>query len=673
MYPNNKLLNNVVNRFLPIPESVLKGLEPEPKITDFTLIKELGVGSFGRVLLVQHNKTQAQYAIKAIDKRNTTNIQEKPYFRREIEIMYRIHHPNVVKLFGHFEDNTYCYFIMEYIQGGNIYSYVPKNGIRTISTQQVASIIKDVISATYFLHNMVPPIIHRDIKPENVLLASGMQAKLTDFGWSNYMQGDYKRTTVCGTPIYLAPEMINNTGHDEKVDIWCIGVLLFELMTGVQPWRGTDVNTVKMNIVRLKINWPKNMDRKAGDLISRILRYNPEERISLESMLMHPFFTQFFPNAISCLKRPDNTRYKVFIISKDHPLTWNPVYTNNRPMPVQPQLYNPYSTQTYTQNNYNNLLQKYDSLKKEYNQLRTAGFSTSTLVNLRRELKEKEDKINQLMIQGRGTGGLTQNNTWYNTSYNGNTLQTTYNDLVNENYDLKNKLNIYKTHFKTQSGPIFLDNDFNNIRNSITQNNKEQFSQAITQLRTNLDNVTQTNYNAIIMARNQEIEKWKQQERLREALTHLILAEVFGLKELLHQCVVTGGGSLHKGSLHLLGLIQLVGGYVLNDGCTTLGLPRVLLHQQHVNHAVEAGTCGNRILYGHAVRAVSLFQTGENLVEVAVVAIQLVHQEDHGLLELLRVAESIHRAYLGTILAVDEDDSLVRHVQGGDGASHEVI
>ena len=516
MYPNNKLLNNVVNRFLPIPESVLKGLEPEPKITDFTLIKELGVGSFGRVLLVQHNKTQAQYAIKAIDKRNTTNIQEKPYFRREIEIMYRIHHPNVVKLFGHFEDNTYCYFIMEYIQGGNIYSYVPKNGIRTISTQQVASIIKDVISATYFLHNMVPPIIHRDIKPENVLLASGMQAKLTDFGWSNYMQGDYKRTTVCGTPIYLAPEMINNTGHDEKVDIWCIGVLLFELMTGVQPWRGTDVNTVKMNIVRLKINWPKNMDRKAGDLISRILRYNPEERISLESMLMHPFFTQFFPNAISCLKRPDNTRYKVFIISKDHPLTWNPVYTNNRPMPVQPQLYNPYSTQTYTQNNYNNLLQKYDSLKKEYNQLRIAGFSTSTLVNLRRELKEKEDKINQLMIQGRGTGGLTQNNTWYNTSYNGNTLQTTYNDLVNENYDLKNKLNIYKTHFKTQSGPIFLDNDFNNIRNSITQNNKEQFSQAITQLRTNLDNVTQTNYNAIIMARNQEIEKWKQQERLRE-------------------------------------------------------------------------------------------------------------------------------------------------------------
>ena len=516
MIPNNKLLNPVVNRFLPIPESVLKGLEPEPKITDFTLIKELGVGSFGRVILVQHNKTQAQYAIKAIDKRNTANIQEKPYFRREIEIMYRIHHPNVVKLFGHFEDNTYCYFIMEYIQGGNIYSYVPKNGIRKISTQQVASIIKDVISATYFLHNMIPPIIHRDIKPENVLLGSGMQAKLTDFGWSNYMQGEYKRTTVCGTPIYLAPEMINNSGHDEKVDIWCIGVLLFELMTGVQPWRGTDVNTVKMNISRLNINWPKNMDKKARDLISKILKYYPYERISLENMLMHPFFTQFFPNAISCLKRPDDTKYKVFIISKDHPLTWNPVFNaSNRVMRVQAQLNNPYSTQTYNQNNYNNLLQKYDSLKKEYQQLRTAGFSTSTLSNLRRELQEKEDKINQLMIGGRNTGSYVQNNNWYKTNYINNNLQTTYNDLVNENYDLKNKLNLYKTHFKTQNGPVFLDNDFNNIRNSITQNNKVGFSQAINQLKMNLDNVTTYNYNPIIQARDQEIEKWKQQERIR--------------------------------------------------------------------------------------------------------------------------------------------------------------
>ena len=506
--------NNVINRFLPIPESVLKGLESEPKITDFTLIKELGVGSFGRVLLVQHNLTQAQYAIKAIDKRNKANIQEKPYFRREIEIMYRIHHPNVVKLFGHFEDNTYCYFIMEYIAGGNIYSYVPKNGIHTISTQQVASIIKDVISATYFLHHMYPPIIHRDIKPENVLLGDNMRAKLTDFGWSNYMQGDFKRTTVCGTPIYLAPEMINNTGHDEKVDIWCIGVLLFELITGQQPWQGSDVQTVKYNISRLKINWPKQMDRNAADLISKILRYNPEERISLRNMLMHPFFTKYFPNGVSCLKRPDNTQYKVFVVSKDHPLTWNPVYNgNDAGLRLKPYLgAGGYSTQTLNQYNYNNLLQRYDNLKKEYNQLRSAGFSTNALDGLRQELRDKEEKINRLVGKG-ATNNL--GGTWYKNNYKTNVLQTTYNDLKNENYDLKNRLNLYQTHFKTQNGALLLDNDFNNIRNSITQNNKVGFSQALTQLRTNLDNVTQNNYNTIIMMKDQEIQKWKEQERIR--------------------------------------------------------------------------------------------------------------------------------------------------------------
>ena len=157
-------INKVLSRFLPITKSVLNGLEAEPKITDFTLLKELGEGSFSRVLLVQHNITQAQYAIKAIDKRNQDNIDEKENFKREAEIMYRINHPNIVKLYGHFEDNTYCYFIMEYMSGGNAYSLVPKYGQKKISPKMTASILKDVISATYYLHHMIPPIIHRDIK-----------------------------------------------------------------------------------------------------------------------------------------------------------------------------------------------------------------------------------------------------------------------------------------------------------------------------------------------------------------------------------------------------------------------------------------------------------------------------------------------------------------------------
>ena len=495
--------NNVLNRFLPIPGTVLKGLESEPKISDFILMKELGVGSYGRVILVQHKITQAKYAIKCIDKRNKVNIEEKPYFRREIEIMYRVHHPNVVKLFGHFEDNKYCYFIMEYIPGGNVYNLVPKNGIKTVPTKTIVSIMKDVISAVYFLHHMSPPIIHRDIKPENVVLDQNMRAKLTDFGWSNYMQGDMKRTTVCGTPVYLAPEIINNRGHDEKVDIWCIGVLLFELLTGISPFQGNDVQTIKYNINRLNIAWQRDMDRDAVDLIRRILKYNPEERISLEQMLLHPFITKYFPNAISCLIKPDNTQYKLFIVSKDNPLTWNPKLTSNdyNAVKIRPN-YNP-NQNALSQYNYNNLLQKYESLKQEYSDLQKVGFSKASLENLRRELVEKENKLKQL----RGLAPM---------GYGSKNLNVTYNDLKNENYDLRNILNQYKTQYNTTNqNVIYLDNNFNEIMTNVSSNNKIGFNHAFNKLKTNIDSYTQNNYNAIITMKDLEIKKWKEEERLR--------------------------------------------------------------------------------------------------------------------------------------------------------------
>jgi serine/threonine protein kinase len=294
---------------------------------------------------------------------------------------------------------------------------------------------------------------------------------------------------------------------------------MFELMTGFSPFQGNDIKTLKYNISRFKIVWPSEMDRDAADLISRILKYNPEERISLEQMLLHPFFTKYYPNAISCLKKPDNTQYKVFIVSKDNPLTWNPAYTGN-------EYTNDYGLQMNTSQNdytnvnsintinntssanqydYNNLLQKYDNLKREYNDLRKAGFSAADLDSLRRELKEKEDKINQ----------LSNSNRVNSYSYQNNVLRATYRELKNENYELKNQLNLYESHYNNQNNVFYIDNDFNEIRNSIAQNNKDGFNQAFQQLKTNIDNYTQNDYNTIIMMKDREIEKWKEEERLR--------------------------------------------------------------------------------------------------------------------------------------------------------------
>lgn len=325
-------VNKVKNRFLFISPSVQLGLEAEAKITDFDIIDKLGEGSFGKVYRAKHKKTGAIYAIKSIDKLNKNNQEGKPYFRREIEIMYKVRHPNIVRLFGHFEDDQNCYFVLDYIPKGNLYTILSKQKTKSFDATTVAHFIKDLVCSIYYLHNMEPPIIHRDIKPENVLLSEHNKIKLTDFGWSNYIEDTSVRSTYCGTPVYLAPEMIKETGHDESLDIWCIGILMFELLTGSIPFQGNDQQTLNSNILRNKIHWPKDMDLSAKDLISKILKTDPAERISLTDMLKHPFFVKHVDKVNENFFKPsENIDDKsIYVLSRDTPLIVQKAVANHK-------------------------------------------------------------------------------------------------------------------------------------------------------------------------------------------------------------------------------------------------------------------------------------------------------------------------------------------------------
>ena len=248
------------------------------------------------------------------------NKEERPYFKKGIEVIYQIHHPKIVKLYGHFEDDNNCYFIMEYINKGNVYNILPTDKKKRLGSKFCASIIKDVICAVYFLHNMNPPIIHRNIKPENVLLAEGLVAKLSDFAWSYYIQEDFRKNILFSD--YSPPEILQNKESDKEGDVWCIGILLFELVTANVPFKGKEK---KDNILTLQINWPKDINNDAKDLIEKILKLNPKERLSLEDILKHPFITKYYPDAEKDLIKPkEGVRYKPFIISKDDPKTWKP-------------------------------------------------------------------------------------------------------------------------------------------------------------------------------------------------------------------------------------------------------------------------------------------------------------------------------------------------------------
>ena len=534
MTSNKVKINNVKNRFLPIPESVTKGLEPEPKISDFQILKELGAGSFGHVYLVSHKITKAQYAIKAIDKRDKSNQNEKPYFRREIEVMYKIHHPNVVKLFGHFEDNNYCYFIMEYIEKGNIYNLIPHDGKKKLNTKIVASLIKDVISAVYYLHHMKPIIIHRDIKPENVLLGEGLVSKLTDFGWSNYMQEDEKRKTVCGTPIYLAPEIIKEEGHDEKVDIWCIGVLLFELITGNVPFQGNDLESLKENILHLRIAWPKDINTDAKNLIKKILKLDPGSRISLEEMLQHPFISKNFPNAINSLIKPgDQGEYPTFIINKDDPNKWEPVIKSkenskdddNKEPEKEKEIVNkkqksrgntPPEKEISTKESskdeedqlmreqYEKLYEKYENLKRDFEILKDSSGSSNDIEEIKKQIKEKEERIVYLTKLAKDNG----------IDPDEISLQTKFGILEKQNIELKQKVSNYEQIIREKQGTV-VDNKLKEFRDSISGKDKDVYSKQIENMKKNLDKETRQKLNEIIKEKEKQIKLFKNEEKTR--------------------------------------------------------------------------------------------------------------------------------------------------------------
>ena len=283
-------VNKVKKRCLILSPTVNAGLEPESKISDFDKEREIGKGGFGLVWKVIHKKTQKVYCIKVIKKDGIVQQKLVDQMNREIEIMYILNNPHCLRLKNHFEDDTNFYLVMPLASKGQLYRVLKK--FRKFDERTAAQILRETISALQYLHSFKPPIIHRDIKPENLLLNEGGRILLADYGWSNFnMEGDVRKT-FCGTPEYIAPEMLLKKGHDTRVDIWSIGILMFELLSGYSPFVAKSNQELYQNIRRLKIQWPKDMPPLAKNLISKILKLNPADRPTFDEILNHQWFKQ---------------------------------------------------------------------------------------------------------------------------------------------------------------------------------------------------------------------------------------------------------------------------------------------------------------------------------------------------------------------------------------------
>ena len=283
-------INIVKRRILFLSPSVASGHEREPCKDDFIALTaaSIGSGGFGKVYKVKHKTSGNIYAIKVISKKKIIEQDMCEQIKLEVRIMYSLNHEHIIKLYNHYEDDDYFYLLLEYAPNGQLYDKLKKVG--RFVENDAAQYMREVISAVEYLHSLNPPIIHRDIKPENILIDDKSSVKLCDFGWSNFFHPNRVRMTYCGTPDYLSPEMIRQQGHDQRLDIWNLGVLLFEMLTGRPPFSGNNQRELFDNILKLRISYPKDFPKVARDLVSKLLKPTPKDRLSLEEASNHPWF-----------------------------------------------------------------------------------------------------------------------------------------------------------------------------------------------------------------------------------------------------------------------------------------------------------------------------------------------------------------------------------------------
>lgn len=251
---------------------------------DFDIGRPLGHGKFGRVFLARETNSEFIVALKVLYKSQLEESKVLHQLKREIEIQSHLRHPNILRLYGYFYDKTRVFLILEYASKGELYKELKKCG--RFEEKQAAYYIKCVAEALKYLHSK--NIIHRDIKPENLLLAPNGEVKIADFGWSVHAPSK-KRKTLCGTLDYLSPEMIEGRPHDEYVDIWSIGILTYEFLTGSPPFEEEGQQQTCKRIKNMEYTFPDYISEEAKDFISKILVHDPNERISIKQILDHPW------------------------------------------------------------------------------------------------------------------------------------------------------------------------------------------------------------------------------------------------------------------------------------------------------------------------------------------------------------------------------------------------
>jgi len=265
--------------------------EAEAVRKKYEIKHELGRGAFSVVKLGINRKTKEKVAIKIIN-RQDVGVDYEKNLRMEMEILQKVHHENIIALHEMIESTNKLYFVMELATGGELFDRIVDKG--SYSEDDARVLVKKIVSAIDYLHKL--GIAHRDLKPENLLvksIQSDTEIKIADFGLSKIIDNDKLMQTACGTPGYVAPEVLNAEGYDKEVDMWSIGVITYILLCGFPPFYSESVPEVFEQILKAEYDYPEeywdDISAEAKDFIDHLLVVDVTTRMTAEQSLDHPW------------------------------------------------------------------------------------------------------------------------------------------------------------------------------------------------------------------------------------------------------------------------------------------------------------------------------------------------------------------------------------------------
>jgi len=304
---------------------------PISKITkdDFELLTVIGKGSFGKVMQVRKKDDGKIYAMKVLRKDTIVARKQVAHTKAEKNILMKIQHPFIVNLNYAFQTKDKLYMILDYINGGELFFHLKKEG--RFAESRVKMYAAEIVCALAHLHSL--DIVYRDLKPENILLDSDGHICITDFGLSKKLEADGGTHTFCGTPEYLAPEVLKGHGHGIAVDWWSLGTLLFEMMTGLPPFYAQNVNVMYQKILSGELRFPNYISEEAKSLLEGLLTRDPALRLGTkggDEVKGHPWFADVEWEKL--IRKEIEPPFKPKVRSIEDTSQIDPQFTRERPI-----------------------------------------------------------------------------------------------------------------------------------------------------------------------------------------------------------------------------------------------------------------------------------------------------------------------------------------------------